>query len=315
MPGNKPGPRRQPRGDGKPRKPRSGGFGRRRMEPSDRVEQAVDVCPDCGTGLSGGWVHRTREVIVIPETPVRVTEHVVAARHCPVCRKRRLPKVDLGGVAMGRQRLGINLVSLMVMLRERGRLPIGTIQWYLRTVHGLELSRGVIVGVIHRAGDAARRSVDEILERIRGSPVVFADETGWRQDGMNGFVWTFSTPAERYFVRRNRGRQVVDEVLGEEFGGVVVSDFYAAYNHYAGLKQRCWAHLRRDIHDLRVAHPGDGDLARWASAVRGVYTEAVDFGNVDARERSTARRRLERRLLALCRPYADEESALQRRLC
>ena len=285
------------------------------MEPTDRLEHAVDICPDCGTGLSGGWTHRTREVIEIPVSAVQVTEHVVTARHCPVCRTRRIPKVELGGVAMGRQRLGINLVSLVATLRERGRLPIGTIQWYLRTVHGLELSQGAIVGVIHRAAEAARRPVAEVVDRIRGSPVVFADETGWRQDGVNGFVWTFSTPAERYFVRRNRGKQVVDEVLGEEFGGVLVSDFYAAYNHYPGLKQRCWAHLLRDIHDLRGTHPDDGALAQWAAAVKVLYTEAVEFGSADARERSAAQRRLERRLLALCRPYADDPLAVQRKLC
>ena len=54
----------------------------------------------------------------------------------------------------------------------------------------------------------------------------------------------FSTPAERFFLRRGRGREVVDEVLGESSGGILVSDFYVAYHHYPGLKQRCWAHPR-----------------------------------------------------------------------
>ncbi len=299
----------------KPRKPRSRGFGRRRMEPTDHVEHALDICPDCGTSLTGGWVHRTREVIEIPAMPVQVTQHVVVARTCRVCRKRRVPRLELGGVVVGRQRLGINLVSLVVTLRERARLPIGTIRWYLRTVHGLDLSAGAIVGMIHRAAEAARRPVADMVDRIRGSPVVFADETGWRQDGVNGFAWTFSTPGERYFVRRNRSRQVVDEVLGDGFGGVLVSDFYAAYHHYPGLKQGCWAHLLRDIHDLKVTHPDDGNLALWAAAVKGLYTEAVEFGHADARERSAARRRYEHRLLALCRPYLDAPSAVQRNLC
>ena len=50
-----------------------------------------------------------------------------------------------------------------------------------------------------------------ILDRIRASPVVHADETGWGQDGVNGYVWTFSTPTERYFRRRGRNKEVVDE--------------------------------------------------------------------------------------------------------
>ena len=72
----------------------------------------------------------------------------------------------------------------------------------------------------------------EVLDRIRASPVVGADETGWRQDGVNGYVWTFNTPTERYFVHGGRGKQMVDDVLGDGFAGVLVSDFYAAYDHY-----------------------------------------------------------------------------------
>ena len=88
MPGNKPGRGHGRWGDtSKPRKPRSRGFGRRRMEPTDHVEHALDICPDCGTSLTGGWVHRTREVIEIPAMPVQVTQHVVVARTCRVCRE------------------------------------------------------------------------------------------------------------------------------------------------------------------------------------------------------------------------------------
>ena len=67
---------------------------------------------------------------------------------------------------------------------------------------------------------------------------------------------------------------MVDEVLDSSFSGVLVSDFYAAYNHYPGLKQRCWAHLLRDIHDLKGLYPEDAGLAQWAEAVHQVYTEA-----------------------------------------
>ena len=62
--------------------------------------------------------------------------------------------------------------------------------------------------------------------------MVHADETGWRENGVNGYAWTFSTPTERYFLRRGRGKEVVDKALGEFFSGVLVSDFYAAYHHY-----------------------------------------------------------------------------------
>ena len=224
----------QPR---KPRKRRSHGFARTRMTPTQRVEHVVERCPDCATQLSGGWTHHTREVIDLPQVPVSVTEHAYIARTCPRCRRRCVPPAQLGGVALGKQRLGINLISLIAALREEARLPFRVIQWYLDTVHGLRLSVGAIVAATHRVAQKARAELTDILERIRGSPVVHADETGWREDGHNGYVWTFSTPDLRYYLRRGRGKAVVDEALGEEFAGVLVSDFYAAYHHYDGPKQ------------------------------------------------------------------------------
>ena len=148
-----------------------------------------------------------REVIDIPESAVRVTERAVIARECPVCRRRRAPKVELGGVTMGRQRVGVNVMSLVATLREEARLPIRT-RWYLWSVHGLDLSDGAIVGVIHRTAERARDTVHEVRERIRGSPVVAADETGWREGGVNGFVWTFNTP-----------RAVLREAWARQAGG------------------------------------------------------------------------------------------------
>ena len=73
------------------------------------------------------WAQRTREVIDIPAVPAQVTEHVFIARICPLCEQRRTPRADLAGVALGKQRLGINLVSLIAALREEARLPYRTI--------------------------------------------------------------------------------------------------------------------------------------------------------------------------------------------
>ena len=315
MPGNKPSSGRQSPEKKEPRKPRRHGFARKRMTPTRRVEHAVEVCPDCGTHLSGGWVHRTREVIELPVAPVEVIEHVLVARICPVCQRRRLPQKAFQGVVLGQQRLGVNLVSLMVTLREEGRLPIRSIQWYLKTVHQLDLSAGAIVRAIQGVAQQAQPAVREVLEQVRASLVVQADETGWRQDGSNGYVWTFSTPTERYFLRRGRDKGVVDEVLDPSFAGVLVSDFYAAYNHYPGLKQRCWAHLLRDIHDLKRLYPEDAGLAQWAEAVHQVYTVAKALVLSRAQPGHRTQLVLEEKLMALARPFLQDPLAVQAKLC
>lgn len=316
MPGNKPATAQRTARKKEARKKRPHGFARVRMEPTERVAHAVDACPDCGTHLYGGWEQRTREVIEIPVVPVRVIEHVFIARECPVCGTRCIPTdAVLDDVVVGQQRLGINLVSLITTLREEGRMPLRTIQWYVKTVHGLHLSVGGLVAVIQGVARQGQQAVDQILKEIRGSPVVHADETGWRQEGKNGYVWTYSTPTTRYFVRRGRNKEVVDEVLGDAFEGVLVTDFYAAYDHYAGLHQRCWAHLLRDIHALCGVYPDDAALHGWAEAVHTLYQEAKAFAAPDERVRERKRLEREERLLQVCRPFVADPLAVQGRLC
>ncbi len=308
MPGLKPAPA-QPRPPKKTRKRREQPFVRHRMEPTQRVIHVVEQCPTCGLLLTGGSVKRTREVIEVPLVPAVVTEHLFLERCCPHCHTRHTAAVDLGEAVVGKQRFGVGLVSLIATLREEARLPVATIQWYLTTVHSLSVSVGAIVGALTQVAQAGAAAVDAIREEIRGSPVAHGDETGWRENGVNGYVWTFCTPTAQYFTRGSRAGAMVDAVLGEAFAGVLVSDFYVGYQHYPGVKQKCWAHLLRDIHDLRVAHTDDADVQAWAAAVHDLYVRAVAWKEAHAADGAAARQQAERvfmaELQAIDAPYTE----------
>lgn len=298
-----------------PRRKRQHNAARRRMVPTAQVVHAVEACPACGCRLCGGAITRTREVIEVQVAPVTVTEHVYLTRRCPQCQRDWVPTEDLAGVVVGQQRFGVGQVSLIATLREEGRWPFRTIQCYLATFHQLYLSVGALVGALKRVARHGQGLVDRLREQIRGSPVVHADETGWRENGENGYAWTFCTTTARYFVRRGRHKEVVDEVLGPRFDGVLVSDFYAAYDHYPGVKQRCWAHLLRDVHELRERHPTDTGLRDWAAGVRDVYTRATAYRGATPQARRQAQHGFERELLAQCQPYLADATAPQATLC
>lgn len=311
MPGLK--PQQRPAGPPRPRKPRAQGYARRRSPPTQQVVHALAACPDCGCALVGGTVQRRREVLEVVPAPLQVIEHVYLARQCPQCRRRCVPRAELAQVVVGRQRLGAGLVSLIATLREVGRWPLGTLQWYLRTVHGLRLSRGAIVGALKTVARVGAVRAGQIREQVRASPTVQADETGWREDGRNGYVWTFSTPTARYFVRGSRAGAMVDAVLGETFGGVLVSDFYAAYDHVPTEKQRCWAHLLRDVHTLRLQHPDDAALATWAQTLHALYekgragaTGPTPGSRAEQRAQRTLRADLQTALQPLAAPAAED---------
>lgn len=302
MPGLKPGP--PPARPATTRRRRARGYGRRRMTPTSRQVHAAARCPNCRLPLTGGTVARTREVVELPVARVEVTEHVYLERRCPRCGGRWSPGPGLEGAVVGRGRLGIELLSRIAWLRAEARLPVARIQAYLAQVHGLELSVGAIVGALRTLAARAKAVVEGQLAAIRASPVVHADETGWREAGANGYAWTLSTPEARYFVRGGRDRAVLEAALGPDFGGVLVSDFYAAYTGYEGARhQYCWAHLLRDVDELARQHPRDDAVRGWADALRRLFARARACASPDPAARAAARRRCEAELLAVCAPF------------
>ena len=319
MPGLKPAGRCQP-GEAapRPRRRRTQGYGRQRMAPTARQVHAHARCPHCRTPLRGGTVRRTREVIDLVPARVEVTEHVYLARRCPRCRGCWLPEPGLDGLVVGQGRLGVGLLSLIATLREELRLPIRGIRWYLEAVHGLRLSVGAIVAASATLATRAAPLLARIHADIRASPVVHADETGWRENGRNGYAWTFSTPTHRGFVHGSRERAMLTAAIGEAYAGVLVSDFYAAYTGYDGRHQYCWAHLLRDIDELVGQHPADAAVRGWADAVHALYQRAkADAADPtrDAAQRRGQRQRYEAELGALCAPFVGHDTAPPRVLC
>ena len=304
----------------KERQKRAHGFARQREEPTHRVEHATASCPDCGTLLRGGRVRRRRQIITIPQVRARVSEHVVLERTCRKCGQRWSPEPDWSALAVGRQRVGISVQQEVCVLREECRLPYGVIQRYLKWRCGLGLSVGELVALVRGVAQRGQEEYHQLQEEIRASPVVYGDETGWREDGRNGYLWSFSTPKVRCFLRRaSRGGPVVEEVLGDEFDGVLVSDFYGAYNVHQGLHQRCWTHLLRDIHQLKEKHFQHQGLAGWAQQVREVYDQAQAYPGPDPGLPETVRQsqrvkqqqQFQEQLWSICQPYVGSDAPMR----
>ena len=255
---------------------------RPRETPTQTVEHKLEQCPDCAYPLRHPTLAKRRQVVELPPPqPVQVTEHQLFRSWCARCCKWHYAHVDLGGQVVGRGRMGVRIASLIAYLSTCMRMPVRLIKEYLYTVHSLTISIGEIVGLLHRAVEAQslKAAVHSIKERVRRSRVVHADETGWREEGQNGYVWSFSTPeGERlYEYRRSRAGEVPRGILGSEFKGVLCTDFYCGYNGYEGEHQRCWTHLLRDLHSLKEEHPTNQEVQEWAKGVHKLYDEANEL--------------------------------------
>jgi hypothetical protein len=172
--------------------------GRPRSAPTQIVEHRLVTCPDCQLRLGGIRLARVREVIDVPPPPrVEVTHHRIFKGWCTQCQKWHEAPVDFHTEVLGQGRPGVRLSRLIATVRTVMRLPIRQLRQFVLSLHGVEVSMGEIVEVRHRISTHAQPLLDDLKATIRASSAGQADETGWREDGLNGYLWSVSTPTMR----------------------------------------------------------------------------------------------------------------------
>jgi transposase len=255
---------------------------RRRQQPTRTIAHHLAACPDCGAALTRPRLRRTRQVIELPPPPpVEVIDHQVWAGYCPACRHWHQPQLDLSGQVLGQERFGVRLASLLATLRYQARLPLDIIQALVRDLWGLQISHGGLVGVLQRLRRLLEPAFQALLGQARASPLLHMDETGWRENGANGYIWELATggphPVRLYVHDPSRAGAVMERLLGGQFRGVLVCDFYGGYNGYRGVIQRCWVHFLRDLHELAEAQPAERAVQDWVRAVIWLYRLGKEY--------------------------------------
>lgn len=306
------------------RQKRKANFARHRDIPTKEIFHTYEACPDCGGELGKPTVSYRRQIIDIPLTPFEVVDHVVFKRWCFYCKKRVQPKVNTTETLIEKQRIGVRLMSIIDLLKEECRQPLKTIQSYLEIVHNLHLSKGTLVNMLHKTAHIGRPTYDALGKKIREADVVFADETGGRENGRNGYYWSFNTKDIQFLVYdTSRKNKMVTKILGKEdepdcFCGVLSSDFYTGYNIYNGFHQRCWVHLLRDIKKLKEQYSKHPPLNIWAKRIKQLYDEAKGYHGpghtlsvrAKEQERIAKQQYFEEKLRIITKPWIQKDSPM-----
>lgn len=229
------------------------------------------VCPRCRCRLEKLRRHK-RIVEDLIRSAVQTTCYHTQSGRCPNCRRRvesRAPEQPPAANVPTSQ-LGLNALTTAAILRVRHRLPFRRIAELVMDLSELRQCAGGIVKQIKRLARWLEGKYRDLVRRMRASPHVHADETGWRIDGRNFWLWAFTDPTfTLYHVDASRGGKVPLKLLGKAFGGTTVCDFYGAYNALNGKKQRCLTHLMREVRELTEADttfaacPLSRRLMRW----------------------------------------------------
>lgn len=233
-----------------------------------RHDVHLSECPECGSANLQATGHFDDHLVVdIPQPKPELhcyRRHEYYCRHCAQKFQGRgdleLPGAHVGPrlralVCYSRAYLGISLEKTCTLLSD---------------LFGIQLSRAGALGHLRWGSRITAPVVEQLLGLLRQAPLVQGDETGWRIDGRNVWAWCFRNPQIAVFlIHRRRSSQVLIEALGQSPAGVLVSDFYAAYNRLNCRKQRCLTHLLRELHELRDKLP--------AAAVQSFIQPLITF--------------------------------------
>jgi transposase len=227
----------------------------RTLVPVEEVDEVVVLkptqCRSCHAPLSGDDASPFRhQVIEMPPLKPVITEYQWHQLTCSECGETtRTPWPD--GVPSGTY--GPRIQATVALCTGAYRLSKRTTQQAMDEVCGVPMSVGTISQLEHATTAAVAAPVEEARTYVHAQAVAHLDETSWCQGGKRAWLWVAVTSWVTVFVvRMSRGGHVARELLGETFGGILVTDRYSAYNWYpVRWRQLCWAHLLRDFEAMR----------------------------------------------------------------
>lgn len=223
----------------------------------EEINHKLKSCPDCNTKLGKILEIRSRFVEdIIPQQKYKVTKHNIPRCWCPNCKKIVETKPD---DVLPNFRFGLNTMLFVCFLHFGLALTNEKIRKLIRMQYSLEISIGEISHILTKTGEYFGPKFEELKQKIRETKAHHEDETGWRKNGRNHWLWTFISDEVALFkIARSRGHDVPLKIVGKEYSGNITSDGLSAYNVLAEktkcTQQKCWVHILRNSKKLSKAH-------------------------------------------------------------
>lgn len=234
-------------------KPGHAGWSRTKPAKFDAVVDvpAPEQCPHCQCDAlrphdepHEHW----QQDIVLTARPVS-TKYVHQQAYCPGCRRYVMQQAK--GETIGSP-IGPVAKSAALYLHHDIGVPYRKVQRLFEDLFGLKFTPSAMVGFSKAATRKGMALYEDLREKIRVAPYIHADETHWRQDGVNHYLW-FAGNRELafYAIDRHRSGDVAKSILGEGFEGVLIADGYQAYNAVKPrARQSCLAHLLGHVKEI-----------------------------------------------------------------
>lgn len=249
---------------------RGGQFGHRKFSrPSFEPDQVDEVIEYEFTDKDAGGLKPLDEWFVmqqikLPETLYKVIEHRARKYIDPATGRIHIASlpddVRQGGL------LGGDVTAMIAFMKGACHMSFTTIQSFFKEVMRLDVSRGMLNKAAQKVSASLEPAYQQMVERLPEQSYLGIDETGHKDNGDKYWTWCFQTPRYTLFhIDKSRGSNVLFDLLGKDYEGMIGCDFWGAYRKFARLGnatvQYCMAHLIREIRFL--AEHTNRKLSRW----------------------------------------------------
>jgi transposase len=287
---------------------------------SETKEAKLHGCPECGCQLQAIRKH-DQFVSDIPVVEVKTTHFVTYSGYCTSCHQRvrsQHPEQISQATGAAGVMVGPRAKALAADLKHRLGVSYGKVSEVLNDAFGLQVSRSGWCQADQKLARTARPVYAELLESIRECSVVNVDETGWRVGTLSAWLWVFThRDLTVYTIRANRSSDVVLDILGDHFSGILTSDGLVSYDDRrltAWLKQKCLSHLLKDLKEMKETKTGRA--LHFARQATSLLQEALALKrkkpSLPSHTFSQQAHSLEARLdhlIASCRHFSDPDNA------
>src|SRR3989338_4362877 len=208
------------------------------------------VCPNClSKDIDIIGQRRQQQEEMPPDIRPQTVDVVRDVCRCNRCKLKFLAR---DGRTPLQGRFGINLMVLVIFLKFIVRSVLRKTTSFLDASFALKLAPASVLSIIERAANAGEAEYAALKSKIKAAKLLYIDETSFRVLGLNWWVWVFRSDTDLLLVIRNsRGNNVLEEILGKDYAGIVVCDCWRAYDFLSSaILQRCWAHLLRKSKEL-----------------------------------------------------------------
>lgn len=255
---------------------KKGHKGSRRQKPSHidkHQEHELCNCPDCQNPDIKQVDTRTRYIERIVPQQTEVTEHTINRYWCGCCKKIVEAKVT---DALPGSTIHIHTLVLAAWLHYGLGITLEKILQILNKFSQMQVSKGGLIQAWHQLAGILKPIYDDIGKQALKSAVLHIDETGWRVLGKTYWLWCFANHNLVYFViDRSRGSPVIKKVLGKLFNGILISDFFGAYNSIVAFaKQKCLCHIFTDLARTEARNQSD-EWKRFAKKLKRFLKDAI----------------------------------------